>query len=299
MHELERCDLCGRAGPFWAVARADAAGDPTLGPLGVSGMYRTVVCGCGWIFKPGVLTAAQLSSLYGAHGGAATFEERALSVARQRSARLWAQLRPHLPAVDRPLRVLDVGGGIGQAVTAFAELGHTVDILDLSAATPLDPRMRVVSGHLSEFSSPKPYDLVLMSHVLEHVWSPMQDLGHALRLLDRAGVLFVEVPFELYTPLVLHKLGDPCHVGYFSLRTLRAFLTGAGFEPRHVGRHVGLYNTRQVMVLRAIGRPSVGLLAGRSASAAGWLGTALELVAPQQMWHVARTRRPRWLSFAV
>ena len=40
------------------------------------------------------------------------------------------------------------------------------------------------------------YDLVCMTHLLEHTHSPLQVLKEALRVLKKGGLLFIEVPLE-------------------------------------------------------------------------------------------------------
>jgi SAM-dependent methyltransferase len=152
------------------------------------------------------------------------------------------------------LRVLDLGGGAGQAAQVFAERGHFVHILDQYATNAIHPRMTISKGDLDQLGSEDWFDLILMNHVLEHVWSPRRMLSTASRHLAAGGVLFVEVPFELYTPFIKRRLGDPLHVGYFAVHTLRRYLEQCDLDPLWVRRALGQYNARRVMVLRAVAR---------------------------------------------
>ena len=289
MHILDRCDLCGRSGPFIRLAAQVAATDRTLNWLGVSGSYTTVACLCGWIFKPGVLSSAQLAQLYGQDGGEATVEAQAARLVRKRAEETYRLLNPQMERSSGSLRVLDVGGGIGQVSQAFADHGYQVDILDFGHGAPLRPGMRMIRGSLSDLPADARYDVVLMSHVLEHVWSPRTDLSRVRALLQPHGRLFVEVPFELYTPVVKRKLGDPHHVGYFTLRTLREFLRVSGFMPLRVYRYVGLYNERRVMTLRAIAAPGTAVKVAKRRPL-GLPAALSSMVAPQQLWHILRSR---------
>src|SRR6185436_6978988 len=110
------------------------------------------------------------------------------------------------------------------------------------------------------------FDLVIMSHVLEHVWHPTNFLRVATSLVKPGGYIYIEVPFELYTPLVRKKLGDPCHVGYFSIHTLRRLVEKTELRPLFVARALGYYNSRRVMVLQALCQRSASISVVHEAS---------------------------------
>jgi hypothetical protein len=103
-----------------------------------------------------------------------------------------------------------------------------------------------------------------MNHVLEHVFSPTEFLTAANHVLKEEGILIVEVPLELYTPLIAKRLGDWRHVGYFCRATLRQFLEKTGFVVEHIALEKGRYEARCLPVIRAVARKTAVQLQNRS-----------------------------------
>jgi len=111
-------------------------------------------------------------------------------------------LEPHLDPQSAPESWLDSGGGHGHFCLAASELFPSTrfEVLDLSEA-PADAERRgwASEGHcatLPDFSreTPKRYDVISLSHCLEHVPDPVEEIEAAARLLHPGGHLFIEVP---------------------------------------------------------------------------------------------------------
>ncbi len=98
------------------------------------------------------------------------------------------------------LRVLDVGGGAGWLLTTVrnscdrvAET-HEVDLQSEAAAAA------TAAGHvyhclpIEEFTSDKPFDLILMMSIIEHVADPRRVLESMRELLSDGGVLLIKTP---------------------------------------------------------------------------------------------------------
>ena len=102
---------------------------------------------------------------------------------RVRTGVVWDVLRSVLERQDRPLDVLDAGGGTGGFAVPLAELGHNVTVVDPSpdALAALERRVAEagVAGRVSavqgdaagllDVVAPASVDLVLCHGVLEHV----------------------------------------------------------------------------------------------------------------------------------
>ena len=77
------------------------------------------------------------------------------------------------------------------------------------------------------------FDLVTMSHVLEHILDPLSYLVHLReQILTEDGCLLVEVP-NLY----FHDSFEVAHLSSFSIHTLRQLLRKAGFEMIAIHKH--------------------------------------------------------------
>ncbi|MCE9499553.1 MAG: class I SAM-dependent methyltransferase, partial [Leptospira sp.] len=76
-----------------------------------------------------------------------------------------------------------------------------------------------------------PVDLVVMSHVLEHVSAPRTFLANATSNLRKGGVVFIEVPcldFE-------HKSIDEPHLLFFDKKPMHYLLSDSGFADIELG----------------------------------------------------------------
>jgi SAM-dependent methyltransferase len=87
--------------------------------------------------------------------------------------------------------ILDYGGDAGQLIPQ--ELTQHGYVFDLSGVAPV-PGVDGIAN--TRDLRPQAYDLILMSHVLEHVPDPVDLLRHARGLVRESGFLYVEVPLE-------------------------------------------------------------------------------------------------------
>jgi ubiquinone biosynthesis O-methyltransferase len=106
----------------------------------------------------------------------------------------------HRPADS--LRVLDVGCGNGSELALpLARLGFQVTGIDIHAPSIEHARqlavdvtnLNYVCGRVEELKSP-PYDVVILSEVLEHLREPRFLLSAALEHLNKNGITIVTVP---------------------------------------------------------------------------------------------------------
>lgn len=111
--------------------------------------------------------------------------------------------------LDRAIRVLDVGCGSGKLLDEMSALdpSNVYEGIDASAdmiaiagrrnwraANP----PRLTTSRLEEYSSPEPYDLIVLKQVLHHVLSPVRALTTVHDLLARDGRCIVMVPNPLH-----------------------------------------------------------------------------------------------------
>lgn len=117
-------------------------------------------------------------------------------------------------------RVLDIGCEDGFFVRELRAAGldaHGVDSLEAAVnhCRKKDPGGTYFSGFAEAIKVPAgAYDTVILSHVLEHVWSPPEVVQEASRVLRKDGRLLVVVPFGYGN--------EPNHLRIFSRETLAA-----------------------------------------------------------------------------
>ena len=140
-------------------------------------------------------------------------------------------------------KVLDVGCGAGGNLKSLQEQGWQVfgiEISDVAAAHARD--LLHADIHTGTLASapfpPKSFDLVLMSHSLEHLPSPADALRRVHSLLKDDGLLVVSVPnvnsleYKLFGRWWF-QLDPPRHFYHFDKRSLSGLFTQTGFQFHH------------------------------------------------------------------
>ena len=136
-------------------------------------------------------------------------------------------------------KVLDVGCGAGGNLKALQDQGWQVfgiEISDVAAAHARDLLQADIHTGTLESAPflPKSFDMVLMSHSLEHLPSPADALRRVHLLLKDNGLLVVSVPnvnsleYKLFSRWWF-QLDPPRHFYQFDKRSLSRFFTQAGF----------------------------------------------------------------------
>lgn len=122
--------------------------------------------------------------------------------------------------------VLDVGCGSGKLMARMSEKGWYV--------YGLDPREQDLPTwkSLEDIPEDKKFDLIVMSHVLEHIPDPIPWLEQFKGRLKPNGQIFIEVPS--FGPnngtLSIH------HVGAYTVHTIQDVLMKAGYQILAVGQ---------------------------------------------------------------
>ncbi len=150
----------------------------------------------------------------------------------QRSQQQHAFLQPYL----KPgARVLDVGCSTGYTLSLFAAEGHRTHGIEPSAVLSQMARerygLRVDTCFVERADQlPGGQDLVMLSHVLEHLMDPAQMLAAIRGCLAPGGRLFIEIPvIELFDERDLFQLSFE-HVNYFSHGSLSNLMHRCGWR---------------------------------------------------------------------
>jgi len=139
--------------------------------------------------------------------------------------------RPHLKPRDR---VLDIGCGDGALVRTLQQFGAApmgVD-LDPEGARFIERTYRipvVVAPFEQAAFADGQFDSVVATHVIEHLFEPVDAMGKMHRLLKPGGLLVLETPNVLRPKVGFRRLFSLQHNYYFSPRTLCLAMRRAGF----------------------------------------------------------------------
>jgi SAM-dependent methyltransferase len=147
-----------------------------------------------------------------------------------------------LPATGR---VLDIGCGMGGMLVPFVLAGHHVNGCDFGEEyVQLGRRlgMDIRTGGPEAIAAEGPFDLILLSHVLQHVRDPVGLARQAASLLKPQGLCFVEVPgllnLERYYGGDLLQYFQNANRWHFTAGTLTAILRRAGLEIMEIDQTV-------------------------------------------------------------
>ena len=137
-------------------------------------------------------------------------------------------------------KLLEVGCGDGSRLARLREQGWDVvgQEIDPQAAESARQRygLRVHVGELGELSFPDGhFNVVIMNHVIEHVYDPVGIMKECHRILKDGGVFVATTPnIESYGYKVFGPdwfgLDPPRHLYLFSRETLKRVAEQAGFE---------------------------------------------------------------------
>src|ERR1043165_2089446 len=141
--------------------------------------------------------------------------------------------------------ICDLGCGNGHISGRLAEVGFQVTGVDASAsgiaiARRVYPTVEFVEALIDRELSLGPFDLVVSSDVIEHMYRPADLLEAARVLLKPGGQILLGTPYHGYLKnLALAATGkmdahfsalhDGGHIKFFSVRTLSSLLASHGF----------------------------------------------------------------------
>jgi len=138
-------------------------------------------------------------------------------------------LKSRLPASPR---VLDWGGDTGKH-TPFRTAGGTIHVFDISARPLEDGVQRVDERDVADH----PFDLFILSHVLEHVSAPGQVIEAIAKLMSPSAILYIETPHERLIAdhpgsldLAVAKKHWHEHINFFTPESMRTLLRSQGLK---------------------------------------------------------------------
>lgn len=178
-------------------------------------------------------------------------------------------------------RLLDVGCGQGALLKRMNRLGWRCWGIDVSPHAVAEtqrnvPEATVFLSDLAHLSTQQSFDVIVMSHVLEHLPKPVDGLRQCHRLLSPGGKLVLSIP----------------NLGSFEARRFgRAWM---GLEvPRH------LFHFREPVIRRLLGDNGFVVSSIRPAMCASSLSESLALVLPAAVRYRLLTSRLRRLLYFV
>lgn len=155
--------------------------------------------------------------------------------------RLWLALDGDISFHARPGRgrLLDIGCNEGRGLSLYARNGFSaVEGLETNPVAAEAARRRGFAVHgveLADFQPSEPYDVAVLSNVLEHALDPAVMARHVARILKPGGEVWISCPNAASWLRALFgrrwiNWHVPFHIVHFTDDTLTRTLTAGGFE---------------------------------------------------------------------
>jgi SAM-dependent methyltransferase len=213
--------------------------------FGIEGNYDVLRCGlCQLEQIYPVPTPTELNSLYESHynfGG-----EKDTTYTRLREwffssllYRAWVRADGDISFHARKGtgRLVDIGCNEGRGLSLYAQNGFQVEGLELNKTAAGQARNRGFIVHelpVENFTPIAPYDVAILSNVLEHAVDPRQMLLEVNRILASKGQIWISCPnTQSWLRSVFGKYWInwhlPFHISHFSSQTITNLMEQTGF----------------------------------------------------------------------
>jgi SAM-dependent methyltransferase len=160
-------------------------------------------------------------------------------------------------------RLLDIGCNEGRTLKNYARNGFQAEGAELNetaAAVARSAGFRVFTGPLEDFTPALPYDVAVLSNVLEHALDPKAMLFSVRRLLKNGGQVWISCPNR--QSWLRSVFGQwwinwhvPFHVTHFSSKALRNLLEDSGFSHIEIRQITPALWVASSIVARLFARP--------------------------------------------
>jgi len=139
----------------------------------------------------------------------------------------------------QPGSAYEIGCATGYMLSELRALGWRVNGCDPSpSAARIADELWDIQIQIGQFDDliddTETVDLILVLHVLEHVYDPLEFLRKAANLVDESGYLLVEVPCLVRPEMWGNEYFTFEHINIFSKNTLLSCLSQAGFQALEV-----------------------------------------------------------------
>lgn len=233
------CNVCSDGGleivPGYEMFRrvtSDCKPWPTGGRLCVCR-----VCGCVQkVIDPAWQSDAEkiyeaYSIYHQSEGAEQTVFDEISGQASSRSARLLEHLQSHVQLPETG-RLLDIGCGNGALLRAFAQFAPHWSLVGTELNDKCRPVIESIDGVEALYTCqpdkiPGSFNLIMMIHVLEHIFAPRDFIAKLREKLEFDGLLVLEIPDYQQNPFDL-LVADHCT--HFTVTTITALIEKAGFE---------------------------------------------------------------------
>ena len=137
-------------------------------------------------------------------------------------------------AIGKKRKLLEIGVGSGQAIVWCEQEGFDVFGIEPDSRNVLmiNEKLRkgkVIEKSVEELDITEKFEIIWMSHVLEHLVNPIEFLEKIKKNLHNNGIFFIEVPNCEHAQTLKSSIHNNPHLFHFSKKALMKICRDAGF----------------------------------------------------------------------
>ena len=160
-------------------------------------------------------------------------------------------------------RLLDVGCNEGRGLQIYRANGFDAEGLELNEVAAKEARAKgftVYAEAVEVFQPEQPYDVVVLSNVLEHSLDPKNMLFHVHRILKPGGQVWISCPnSESWLRYLFGRYWInwhvPFHIVHFSRHTLTGLLEKTGFKVQKLKQESPSLWAAHSLIVRLFAKP--------------------------------------------
>jgi SAM-dependent methyltransferase len=218
-----------------------------------------------------VPTLTELKELYESHYNFGGEKETCYTELRERFLfsflyKLWLWIDGDISFHCRrgPGRLLDIGCNEGRGLRVYARNGFCAEGLELNdnaARIARDAGFCIHTNPIEHFQPSAPYDVAVLSNVLEHMLDPRTTLAHVQRITRPNGQVWMSCPnSESWLRRAMGRYWInwhvPFHTVHFSSVALRRLLEDVGFKDVQIRCATPALWVASSMITRVFSRPA-------------------------------------------
>lgn len=185
-------------------------------------------------------------------GGQTGHGEYSRKLDGKRARRIYDKCQAYLSSQQAD--ILDYGGGNGKLMRPFKENRHRCYLIDYND-NPL-PGILKLGSDIDDYRGQTKFDVIVCSHVLEHV-SGVSKLVNRLRdLLKPDGIIYAEVPQEIWSGLKM-DLDPVTHINFFTENSFSNLFLANGFEILEKKQGISNYGDSYLEVVWLVAKPAL------------------------------------------
>ncbi|WP_350976662.1 class I SAM-dependent methyltransferase [Shewanella sp. AC34-MNA-CIBAN-0136] len=156
-----------------------------------------------------------------------------------------------------PSKVLQFGSSDGYTLSRFQASGSTKLLgIEPSELSRNFARSRygitTLEGTIEEYDSIEKFNLIIATHILEHLYDPYKVLNHIRKNLTQDGWLLIEVP--LWEKESMQPIGVLTfeHLNYFCEETLTRVIFNSGYDIVHISKNYNINHYPVITILAKV-----------------------------------------------